>query len=67
MFQVHKEKLPPYTEKDIGYKSINVTSLQVKSVDGTDTPNILKTFWQQSDVDLSSGMDFLPRGNIYAR
>lgn len=29
--------------------------------------NVLNTFWQQSDVDLSRGMDFTPRGNVFAR
>lgn len=30
-------------------------------------PNVLQTFWQQSDVDLSRGLDFVPRGNVFAR
>lgn len=25
------------------------------------------TFWQKSDVDLSRGMDFAPRGSVFAR
>jgi len=29
--------------------------------------NELATFWQQSDVDLSRGLDFLPRGSVFAR
>lgn len=29
--------------------------------------NVLQTFWQQSDVDLSRGLDFVPRGNVFAR
>lgn len=66
MFQVHKEKLSPYTDNEIGYPSINITSIEVKT-DGETNPNVFKTFWQQSDVDLSRGMDFLPRGNTYAR
>lgn len=66
MFQVHKEKLRPYNAKEIGYESVNVTSVEVQT-DGEEKTNVFKTFWQQSDVDLSRGMDFLPRGNIYAR
>lgn len=66
MFQVHKEKLPPYTEREVGYPSIVVSSIEVKT-DGDVPSNTFKTFWQQSDIDLSRGMDFLPRGNIYAR
>lgn len=30
-------------------------------------PNTFNTFWQQSDVNLSRGLDFVPRGNVYAR
>lgn len=29
--------------------------------------NVLETFWQQSDVELSRGMDFTPRGPVYTR
>lgn len=29
--------------------------------------NELQTFWQQSDVDLSRGMDFQPRGAVFVR
>lgn len=65
-FQIHKEKLRPYNEKEIGYDSIVLSTLEFKTA-GDVKPNIFNTFWQQSDVDLSRGMDFLPRGNIYAR
>lgn len=65
-FQIHKNKLPPYTEEEIGYDNITISSIAVQS-DGKNPSNTFKTFWQQSDVDLSRGMDFLPRGNIYAR
>lgn len=27
----------------------------------------MNTFWQQSDLDLSRGMDFQPRGSVYIR
>ena len=29
--------------------------------------NTINTFWQKSDVDLTRGMDFQPRGVILAR
>lgn len=29
--------------------------------------NEFQTFWMQSDVDLSRGMDFSPRGPVFAR
>lgn len=31
------------------------------------SPNELNTFWMQSDVNLSRGMDFAPRGPVFAR
>ena len=30
-------------------------------------PNTLSTFWSKSDIDLSRGLDFTPRGAILAR
>lgn len=29
--------------------------------------NTFQTFWQQSDINLSRGLDFVPRGNVFAR
>lgn len=29
--------------------------------------NELYTFWDQNDVNLSRGIDFTPRGNVFAR
>lgn len=65
-FQIHKNKLPSYSAQEIGYDKITISSVAVQS-NGKNPSNTFKTFWQQSDVDLSRGMDFLPRGNIYAR
>lgn len=66
MFQIHKSKLPPYTTQQIGYDRISIQSIQFQS-DGNESVNTFRTYWQKSDVDLSRGMDFLPRGNVYAR
>lgn len=66
LFQIHMNKLPPYTDQQIGYSKISIPSFSIQS-DGNSPVNVFRTFWQQSDVDLSRGMDFLPRGNIYAR
>lgn len=42
--------------------------MQSVEVSATGIPrNELATFWQQSDVDLSRGLDFLPRGSVFAR
>lgn len=66
LFQIHKEKIQPYNKKEIGYESIELSSIEVKT-NGDVESNIFNTFWQQSDIDLSRGIDFLPSGNVYAR
>ena len=65
MFQEHKQRLSPYTVQQLGYNNVSITNVQVQS--GNGPVGQLQTFWQQSDVDLSRGMDFVPRGNVYAR
>ncbi|XP_005179890.1 phenoloxidase 2 [Musca domestica] len=65
IFQEHKRKLPPYTLPQLQYDGITIEGLQVASDGGQ--PNVLSTFWQQTDLDLSRGMDFVPRGNVFAR
>lgn len=82
IFQEHKIKLSPYSKQQVRhaivivatcssffiqltFEGISVTGIAVKSEGAPD--NVMHTFWQQSDVDLSRGMDFVPRGNVYAR
>ncbi|EDS29448.1 prophenoloxidase [Culex quinquefasciatus] len=65
IFQEHKIKLAPYSKQQLTFEGISVTGIAVKSEGAPD--NVMHTFWQQSDVDLSRGMDFVPRGNVYAR
>ncbi|KXJ83917.1 hypothetical protein RP20_CCG026353 [Aedes albopictus] len=65
IFQEHKIKLPAYTKSQLTYEGISVTGIIVQS-EGAPV-NTMHTYWQQSDVDLSRGMDFVPRGNVFAR
>ncbi|GLV31116.1 Prophenoloxidase 2 [Carabus blaptoides fortunei] len=65
MFQEHKQTLPAYTGPQLNYQGVTVTDVKV-NVDGGKT-NEFSTFWMQSDVDLSRGMDFTPRGSVFAR
>lgn len=51
--------------QQLDYPGIRVSGVQVQS--GQEPANTFQTFWQQSDVDLSRGLDFVPRGNIFAR
>lgn len=65
LFQEHKRRLTPYTEQQLNYQGIRIQGIQVQPVNGR--TNIFNTFWQESDVNLSKGMDFVPRGDVFAR
>ncbi|XP_015524598.1 phenoloxidase 1 [Neodiprion lecontei] len=65
IFQEHKNTLPPYTTQQIDYQGVQITDVQV--VTPNQPTNVFSTFWQQSDVDLSRGLDFTPRGAILSR
>lgn len=62
-YKLHKRMLAPYTEKELGCPNIVVKNLEI--LDGenaiTDT---LQTFWQMSEVNLSSGLDYVGSGAI---
>ncbi|XP_063707043.1 phenoloxidase 2-like [Culicoides brevitarsis] len=65
MFQEYKEQLPAYTTEQLTFPGIEVSAIQVTSQGGK--PNTFQTFWNQSDVDFSRGVDFAPRGNVFVR
>lgn len=65
LFQEHKQRLPAYTQQELEYQNVRVTGFTVQPENGP--ANTFQTFWQQSDVDFSRGIDFVPRGNVYAR
>jgi tyrosinase len=65
MFHAHKVKLNPYTAQQLTFPGITINSLQVQQNQGR--ANALNTFWQQSDVNLTRGLDFSPRGDVFAR
>lgn len=54
-----------YTAQQLDYQGIQVTNVQLQPNNGP--ANTFQTFWQQSDIDLSRGLDFVPRGNVFAR
>lgn len=54
-----------YTNQQLNYQGVTVTKVEVRPSQGAN--NTFQTFWQQSDVDLSRGLDFVPRGNVFAR
>ncbi|XP_058460053.1 phenoloxidase 8-like [Malaya genurostris] len=62
----HKDSLTPYTAADLTFPGISVTDLNVMLNRANVVPNILLTYWQRSQVDLAAGLDFGPRGNVFA-
>ncbi|KAK7790083.1 hypothetical protein R5R35_013004 [Gryllus longicercus] len=66
IFQEHKRTLAPYTVQELAFDGIQVTGAEVQT-DGARGSNEFNTFWQQSDIDLSRGLDFAPRGSVFVR
>ncbi|KAK9869376.1 hypothetical protein WA026_003133, partial [Henosepilachna vigintioctopunctata] len=65
MFQEFKATIPSYPVEQLAYQGVTVTNIVVFTQQAP--PNQLNTSWQQSDVDLSRGMDFQPRGPVFVR
>ncbi|XP_049822108.1 phenoloxidase 1-like [Aethina tumida] len=65
IFQTFKNTLPSYSATQLDFTGVRVTNIQI------DTPNFptnqINTIWQQSDVDLSRGLDFSPREPVFVR
>nr|ALJ76679.1 pro-phenol oxidase subunit 1 [Epicauta chinensis] len=65
IFQDFKGSLPRYSEDKLNYPGITVTKIEVQTPNAP--KNVLNTFWQQSDLNLTRGMDFQPRGAVFVR
>ncbi|KAG8238621.1 hypothetical protein J437_LFUL018539 [Ladona fulva] len=65
LFQMHKRTLPRYTPAQLDYQGIRISNIEITTTGAG--KNELRTFWQQNDIDLSRGMDFAPRGSVFAR
>ncbi|XP_049822106.1 phenoloxidase 1-like [Aethina tumida] len=65
LFQQFKNTLPTYTTDQLDFPGITCDSIEIQTPGGNS--NQINTFWQQSDVDLSRGLDFQPRGAVFAR
>lgn len=49
----------------MNFENVKVLSVEVNA---TGLPrNEFSTFWQKSDIELSRGLDFAPRGSVFAR
>ncbi|XP_063833191.1 phenoloxidase subunit 2-like [Ostrinia nubilalis] len=69
LFQKHKESphVRKYQRSELDYPGVEVRSVSVESNTPGARSNELNTFWMTSDVDLSRGLDFSDRGNVYVR
>ncbi|CAH1235221.1 unnamed protein product [Diabrotica balteata] len=65
IFQNHKNNLARYTEQQLNFANVVVQDVKVQTQNTAD--NIFETFWQQSDLDLSRGLDFQERGSVFVR
>ncbi|XP_068086719.1 phenoloxidase 1 [Anabrus simplex] len=65
IFEEFKRTLPRYTVDQLNFSGVRVTNIEVLQRGGG--RNVFNTFWQKSDLDLSRGMDFMPRGPVYVR
>ncbi|XP_055603339.1 phenoloxidase 8-like [Uranotaenia lowii] len=66
IFRKFLETLSPYTSAQLGYPGVKVDSVGLKVTRANAPPNVLVTFWQKSSVDLAAGLDFGPKGNVFA-
>jgi len=66
VLQTFKDGLPPYTASELSFDGVKVTAVEVETV-GADHHDVFETFWQQDDIELSRGLDFFARSNVYAR
>ncbi|XP_037049326.1 phenoloxidase 2-like [Bradysia coprophila] len=69
VFARYKKNIAPYhAETELMYNGVTVTSVGVQITKSKSAKqNVLLTYWQRSDVDLSAGLDFGRDGNVYAQ
>lgn len=68
LFQEFKAKLPPYPISYLRFPDVNIVTVETETIQNNSmVKNKLFTFWQHSDVNLSRGLDFSPRGDVFAR
>ncbi|EZA55827.1 phenoloxidase 1 isoform X2 [Ooceraea biroi] len=65
VFLEYKNTLPEYSLQQLSFAGVEITDIWVQTPD--QSANVLTTFWKQSDIDLSRGLDFIPRGSLPVR
>lgn len=67
LYEKYKKKLQPYSVKEVTpLPSVTLEAVSVRTT-GATADNILRTYMQQSDLDVSLGLDYTPSGRQYAR
>ncbi|XP_071448025.1 phenoloxidase 2-like, partial [Hetaerina americana] len=64
IFEMHKNTLPPYTAAELDYQGIRIKKVALTT--GV-SDQMLYTFWEMADMDLSNGLDFVPGGSVFAQ
>uniref|UniRef100_A0A336MYZ2 CSON010253 protein n=1 Tax=Culicoides sonorensis TaxID=179676 RepID=A0A336MYZ2_CULSO len=65
IFDRHKRLLPQYNRAQLSFAPVAVNSVMCRIPKETAAPNVLLTFWQRSQVDLSGGLDFQSDGPAF--
>uniref|UniRef100_T1GK98 Hemocyanin C-terminal domain-containing protein n=1 Tax=Megaselia scalaris TaxID=36166 RepID=T1GK98_MEGSC len=55
-----------YNDQELGFNGVRVEGVEAKISSSKSQPNVLLTYWQQSDIDLAAGLDFGANGNVFA-
>ncbi|XP_055623361.1 uncharacterized protein LOC129766790 [Toxorhynchites rutilus septentrionalis] len=66
IFERHKRRFKPYNKEELSHPDVEIDSFSVQLNRAGTKSNILLTFWQRSQVDLGTGLDFGPEGNVFA-
>ncbi|XP_076237383.1 phenoloxidase subunit A3 isoform X2 [Calliopsis andreniformis] len=64
VFQEYKQTLPEYTESQLDFPGVEISSIGLTT---NQQRNVLNTYWTQSTLDLSRGLDFTQRGTVLAK
>ncbi|XP_055532399.1 phenoloxidase 1-like [Wyeomyia smithii] len=66
IFRKFVESLNPYTSGQLNFPGIKVNGITARINRANAPANVLLTYWQKSQVDLAAGLDFGPKGNVFA-
>ncbi|XP_050092731.1 phenoloxidase 8-like [Anopheles aquasalis] len=66
IFERHKQRLNPYTTQELLFIDVSIDSFNIQLNKSNTPKNVLLTFWQRSQINLETGLDFGPEGNLFA-